>query len=121
LKRCRAGGFARDPIDETGLARLFGAVGGIDLVNPRNLPSALAAAIWISLVGKRKSQLHTLAPPRPANRFKRVRNRVVIVHGLAFGAQSMQTRFAEGVPESGRGLTAQLGHQRRAARRPAGG
>jgi hypothetical protein len=31
---------------------------------------------------------------------------VVIVHGLAFGAQLMQTRFAEGVPESGGGLTA---------------
>jgi hypothetical protein len=34
---------------------------------------------------------------------------VIIVHGLAFGAQLMQTRFAEGLPERGRGLTAQFG------------
>ena len=62
-----------------------------------------------------------LAPPGPTNRVKRVCDGVVVVHGLAFGAQLVQTRFADGVPESGCCLTAQLGHQRRAACGSGGG
>ena len=52
-------------------------------------PSALVVLSRTVPGRQTKEPSYALALPGPANRFKRVRDGVVIVHGLAFGAQLM--------------------------------